>query len=148
MNGKRGSAGQWLIIIFLVLLMGGLILFISSNIFYKKSQIYTKEETQKLLENSCSYIDFSNAFYFGQTPTAICEDIKMKPKFLFIREVVSVSPAGGGNIIYQDENYLVDTLLFNVPLGKAEDFERSYGNPSFENKGTVNRYTSGLLCCR
>ncbi len=147
MKGKRGSTSEWFLVFLIAVVVGGLVLFISSNIFYKKSEVYTKEEVNNSLDKiSCEYLLFEDTSYFGQTPRAICESMGKEPELLFIREVVHVLSSEGFNT-YDDENYLVDNTLFDVPLGLAEDLERSYGNPSFGYGGDVNRISKGLLCC-
>ena len=132
-----------------MLVIGGLVLLISFKMFYTKTQIdesiYTKKNVDNLLKNaSCRYLDV-DVKYFGQTPAAICQSLNKKPQLLLVKEVVSVQSES--NMIYQDENYIVDNTLFNVPLGKAEDFDRTYGNPISKNMGNINRFTQGFLCC-
>lgn len=148
MKGKRGSAGEWFFVFLIAIVVGGLVLFISSNIFYKKSEVYVKDEVDELLEDSCTYLHFSDTTYFGQTPRSICENLEMEPEFLLIREVSHVTQQDSGFTTYVDENHRIDTLLFDEPLGGAVDREVSYGNPSFINDGKTNTLTQGLLCCR
>ena len=154
MKGKRGSFSEWLFVVFLMLIIGGLVLFVSSNIFYKKADVYTKSEVENLLKNSCTYIEFEDDSYFGKTPQTVCENINMKPQFLVVREVVDVM-SKGGEVVYRDVNYYVGdsknvdiSSVFSKPFGMAEDGETTYGNPSFENTGQTNTIASGLLCCR
>lgn len=151
MKEKRGSTGEWFLFFLMAIVVGGLVLFISSNIFYVKSEVYTKEEVDNSLDKvSCEYIHFADDIsYYERTSRAICGELEKEPEALFIREIVSVFSELEGNVIYRDENYLVDTTLFDVPLGEVgeESIERNYGNPSFGNNGNVNKVASGLLCC-
>ncbi|MEK6847936.1 MAG: hypothetical protein AABX50_02330 [Nanoarchaeota archaeon] len=145
MKGKRGSIGTWALIILLVFVVGALVLFISSRMFYTKTEVKDLVN-DSVSKASCEYVSFDDASYFGKTPTQICNDMDKEPEFLFITESVQVISADGFNT-YNDQNYLVDRYSFKIPLGMAVDSERSYGNPSFGYKGEVNRYTQGLLCC-
>lgn len=151
MKGKRGSAGEWMLVILLVLVVGAVVLFISSNIFYTKSEVEDLVNSS-VSKASCEYLnlmdDSTFLRYSGQTPMQICQNIDKKPKFLFVREVVNVVEPLGHFVIYQDENYIVEpsftSLFLGTPLGPAEDLEFTQINGY---KKEVNRFTAGLLCC-
>ncbi|MCX6749117.1 MAG: hypothetical protein NTW17_00010 [Candidatus Pacearchaeota archaeon] len=144
---KGGSTGEWFFVILVMLVIGGLVFFISSTMFSKKAEVYTKNETNNLLKNSCTYFDFSTGAYLGQIPRTICKNINMEPKFLIIQENVQVQP-GSGYTIYSDTNSQVDIISFDTVLTQAVDTPVQYGNPSAKNIGVSNKYTNGLLCCR
>ena len=142
MEGEKSSSGILIVSILLILIVGGLVLFISSKMFYTKSNVDT------LLEDvGCEYVDFSGVeTYMGETPNQICANMNKDAEILFVRDVVTVHFAPG-DIIYKDENYQVDMYLFDEPLGMAENLETTYGNPSGGRTGEINRRPNGVLCC-
>jgi hypothetical protein len=165
---ESSDSNKFYMAIAFAFIVGIAVYYLTSNMFYSKSEVYTKAELDEILKNkltseyysknqvetlvnnkpSCKYIDFmlANDAYFGQTPRSICQKIKLEPELLFIRSIATAS--NDGVVTYVSEaTYFVSVEHFDEPLGKATDIPREYGRPDSVYAGLVNQYTAGLLCC-
>ena len=144
---KRASAGEWVLLISVVVLLN------VGTYFLVINKSYSKNEVDSLVEKiGCSYVEvyaFNPVMttaneYVGKTPTAICGSIDKSPEFVVTRDYTTVSDST--NNIYNDENYFMDKD-FSSPFKDAVDIQREYGHPGFGNTGTINRQRVAVLCC-
>ncbi|HLD15006.1 MAG TPA: hypothetical protein VJB94_00300 [Candidatus Nanoarchaeia archaeon] len=151
---KRGSASEWFLVIVVVLVVGGLVLFISSRMFYTKAGVDkmltdTKEQIKSEGYSKCQSVLLTDSArsssykseYLGKTPKQICNDLNKDLKFL--NQIYNFGIYTGDTAATCDD-YQKNDLTFSVSefrLADESEFDKALTQQSGEPTCITRRNT-------
>ena len=154
---KRGSAGEWLLVIVVVLVVGGLVLFTSSKMFYTKAGVdkilsETKQQIKSEGYSKCESVLLTDSarsgsyksVYLGKTPRQICQGLNKDIKFL--NQIYNFGIYTGDTAATCD-NYQKNDLSFSVSesrLADESEFDKALTQQSGEPTCVTRRSTYSI----
>jgi hypothetical protein len=163
---KKGSAGSFLILVVIMLIIGTLSIFISTQMTYSKEDVDVKiEGLYSELENKadapgCEIIEIESSRHLGKTDTEICSQIDKEPRLkinyfhLMIYSGEPLAVMAGGTCddsrLISDE-YITETTTSN--LGQTYIESSIYYDSECTRVGTDGSArrkvleSTQILCC-